>query len=96
MANVQWGCVQLGRDDQLDPTRDSDSADASDSSSDWEWKALVQGLPREQRCSSCNGYQALEDFRGLEHGGAKLFKTCNYCREKKRRSGRHRLVLKSR
>lgn len=96
VANVERGCVQLGRDDQLGSTRDSDSADASDSSSDWEWKALVQGLPREQRCSSCNGYHALKDFRGLKHGGVKLFKTCNGCREQKRRSGRHKLVFKSR
>lgn len=76
----------------------SDPADASDSSSDsdWEWNALVQGLPREQRCSSCNGYGVLTDFRGLKHGGVKLFKTCNGCREQKRRSGRDELVFKSR
>ena len=42
--------------------------------------------------SSCNGYQALKDFKGLKHGGVKLFKTCNGCREKKRRPGQHKVV----
>ena len=45
----------------------------------------VQGLPSTQMCSSCNGYQALKDFRGLKQGGLKLYKTCNNCRQKKKR-----------
>ena len=75
--------------------RELDAAGASDSSSDseWEWHALVQGLPSMQRCSSCNGYQDLKEFRGLKQEGLKLFKTCNGCRQKKKqRPGRRKDV----
>ena len=77
-----------------DSVRDLNSANAPDSSSDsdWEWNTLVQGLPSAQWCSSCNGYQALTHFKGLKQGGFKLYKTCNGCREKKRRPVRRKDV----
>ena len=71
---------------------DSDlvSADPDSDSSDYEWeqKALAQGLSKEQRCSSCNHYNKMKDFRGTRHQGQyfrglKLFKTCNSCRDSK-------------
>ena len=84
--------------------RDLDPAGASDSSSDWEWEALVQGMPAEDRewealvqglprmqmCSSCHDSKRLEDFKGLKQGGLKLFKTCNGCRKKKQRPKKQR------
>jgi len=108
-ADVEWKLVwndspARGSDSIDESVRDLDPADASDSSSDWEWEALVQGLPAEdaewealvqglprmQRCSSCNGDKKLTDFKGLKRGGLKLFKTCNGCRKKKQRPKKQR------